>query len=178
MFVFIFSIPQKGQFVKILSVIVRYNRIFLCKNFLKTHMCFWQNRKSIVLLKRKLNSTKIYRYVYDLIVKTDQASHNGIFVFAFASLQIKIVCGIQNKLYRRRRNSNGKQAHGKISAWDSRLRMLVSKSKTIIHAAHRITPGWSVFSADSCIWKLGERQQTVCGGREKLRIALTAVLSP
>ncbi len=58
-------------------------------------MCSWQIWNYGVLLKWKLNSEK-YRYVYDLIVKTDQALHNGIFVFAFASAQIKIVCGIQN----------------------------------------------------------------------------------
>ena len=34
--------------------------------------------------------------MYALIEKTDQASHSGIFVFAFVSAQIKIVCGIQN----------------------------------------------------------------------------------
>ncbi len=34
--------------------------------------------------------------MYALIEKTDQASHNGIFIFAFVSAQIKIVCGIQN----------------------------------------------------------------------------------
>ncbi len=81
--------------------------MFLCKNFLKPHMYSWQNGKYGVLLRWNLNSAKIYRYVYDLIVKTDQASHNGIFVFAFVSLQIKIVCGIQNIFHRRRRISNG-----------------------------------------------------------------------
>lgn len=36
---------------------------------------------------------------------------------------------------------NWKQTHGKISTWDNKLRMLVSKSKTIIHAVHGIFPG-------------------------------------
>ena len=108
--------------------------------------------------------------MYALIEKTDRASRNGIFVFAFASLQTKIVCGIQNKFI----DEAGFQVENKHT---ERFRREIANYECLCRNQRRssmLPMGWSVFSADPCIWKLGERQQAVCGGRE----ILGSLLSP
>lgn len=109
-------------------------------------MCSWKIANYGVLFRRKPNSAKIYRYVYALIEKTDQASHNGIFVLDFVSSQIKIVCGIQNKFYYMKEDSKQKtRAIGKASEYHTGMFFSYRSWQKIILAVKGLILGMIVF---------------------------------